>query len=84
MLTTQWPYQDPELDRLREMERRAIIEEEKQQIRERLIRRGINPDWPAIPIPSPFLPRINPRIPLGYPLKINRTPTVEDVFKALR
>ncbi len=79
MLTAQWPYQDPELDRLRDLERRAIIEEEKRQIRERLIRRGINPDWPAIPIPSPFLPRIplGPCIPPGYP-------SVEDVIRKIR
>ena len=47
-----WPC-DAELERLRRLEREAIVADEKQQIRERLRRRGINPDAPCFP---PFMP----------------------------
>ena len=55
-----WPY-DAELERLRALERQAIVEEEKQRLRERLARRGIYPPFyvPAWP-PVPYAPTMAP------------------------
>lgn len=52
-----WPPTDPELERLRRLMERAMVEEEKRKIRARLRQMGINPDYPRAPwpfLPAPF------------------------------
>lgn len=83
MIQSCWPpITDPELERLRRLERHAQIEEEKRQIRERLRQRGINPDYPWCPCPViPLVP-----MPVTGPLVITpaRPPSVEDVLRRVR
>lgn len=51
------PCHDHELERLRRLEQRALREQEKARIRQRLREMGIDPDAPCQPIP--------PRWPCG-------------------
>lgn len=82
---------DPELDRLRELERQAQIEQEKAAIRERLRRLGY-PDGvglPSGPRPYPY-PGVTPVIPVvpgpwpwpGSPVG-DRSITVTDVIRRI-
>lgn len=86
-----WPIGgcDRELERLRELERQADVAEEKRRIRERLWRRGINPDYPpcvpmrpmplrpCVPIPTPCYP------PFVWQPVVPAQPSIGDVLRRL-
>lgn len=81
-----FPYgQDPELERLRELERQALIEREKQAIRDRLRRMGypaVMP-WPGLPCPLPSDPYAGWRS-APYPILARHAPlTLDQVLRQI-
>lgn len=73
-----WPY-DPELERLRRLQERTRIEEQKQDIREWLRRHGVAEREIC---PTPFMPFALPKSPpLGGKAA---PPSVQDVLKRIK
>ncbi len=73
-----WPYPDPELDRLRRMQERQRVEEEKEAIRQWLRRHGV-PEYQISP--APFVP--TPCLPMHPTCPRPAFPSVGDVLRRI-
>jgi len=74
-----WPCPDYELERLRRLQERTRIEEQKQEIREWLRRHGVSEREIC---PAPFMPFA---LPISTPLGGKTvTPSVQDVLKRIK
>ena len=72
-----FPWEDPELERLRQMKRQREAEEEKERLREWLRRHGM----PRPPICPPF--PIVPLVPAPVPCPMPYRPCVGDVLRRI-
>lgn len=80
-----YPWQDPELERLRRLVQRRQVEIEKERLREWLKRNGL-PAAPTITFPTPLVPMpVTPLRPLPVTPVTPRAPQgVADVLEKIR